>query len=303
MMSDASVSWDLFGTFLAVMKHGSLSAASRELRVAQPTVRRQMEALEEALGVVLFTRATNGLVPTETALATLPYAEAMASQARALVRSVSGPQHEERGTVRVTASEIVGGEVLPPMMASLARSHPRIQIEVALSNRNEDLLRRDADIAVRMNKPTQAGLVTKRLADIQLGFFATPDYLAAHPPPRTLAGLQGHALVGSDRDRGLIEGLEQAGLTLTARDFVFRSDNHLAQLAAVRAGVGIGICQLGLSRALERVLPKVTLSLEAWLVMHQDLRALHRVRLVFDHLVLGLQAYAKGPLKGLRDVE
>ena len=109
-MSETEPSWDLYGAFLAVMQGGSLSAAARSLGVAQPTVRRQVEQLEQQLGVVLFTRAPNGLVPTELARATLPYAESLAATARALVRSVSGSTAADRGTVRVTCSEVVGVE-------------------------------------------------------------------------------------------------------------------------------------------------------------------------------------------------
>jgi DNA-binding transcriptional LysR family regulator len=292
-MSTDRLSWDLYGTFLAVMKHGSLSAASRELGVAQPTVRRQIEKLEEELGVVLFTRAPNGLLPTETATATLPYAEAMASQARAFVRSVSASPEEERGTVRITASEVIGAEVLPAALAQLATRYPRIQVELALSNRNADLVRRDADIAVRMMKPTQSGLAAKRIGVVEVGFYASPSYLARAGTPRTLEGLKEHALVGSDRERALLEGLERAGLSLTPRDFHFRSDSDLAQLAAIRAGLGIGPCQVALAEAppLVRVLSKYDFKLEMWLVAHEDLRAQRRVRAVLDVLSETLTAY------------
>lgn len=293
-MSEPAPSWDLYLAFLAVMREGSLSAASRALNVAQPTVRRQIEALEEALGVVLFTRAPNGLVPTELARATLPYAESMAATAKALVRSVSGPAGEERGTVRVTTSEIVGAELMPEILVSLARAHPQVQIELALSNRNQDLLRRDADVAVRMVAPTQAALLAKRACAIPLGLFATAGYLRARPAPSRLEQLREHVLIGSDRDRGVIEALAAAGLHTTPRDFALRTDSDLAALAALRAGLGIGVCQVPLaerSPELRRVLPSLGFELEAWVVMHEDLRHVRRVRAVFDHLVTQLAAY------------
>jgi DNA-binding transcriptional LysR family regulator len=295
-MSQAEPSWDLYGAFLAVMHTGSLSAAARALDVAQPTVRRQIEQLESQLGVVLFTRAPNGLVPTDLALATLPYAESIAASARALVRAVSSPTDADRGTVRVTCSEVVGAEVLPPMFAGLLAVHPRLQIELVATNRTEDLLRRDADVAVRMTEPTQAGLVRRCAGRIELGLFATSAYLAAHAAPTSPAGLlPGHALVGADRSRATIEALATAGLVTTPRDYVFRSDSDVAKLTAVRAGLGIGVCQLPLSRLpvpLVRVLPELAFHLDAWVVMHEDLRAVSRVRLVFDHLVAELGAYA-----------
>ncbi|WP_437894774.1 LysR family transcriptional regulator [Sorangium sp. So ce124] len=295
-MSPAEPSWDLYGAFLAVMRTGSLSAAARALDVAQPTVRRQIEQLESQLGVVLFTRAPNGLVPTELALATLPYAESIAASARALVRAVSSPTDADRGTVRVTCSEVVGVEVLPRMLAPLLVAHPRLQIELVATNRSEDLLRRDADVAVRMAEPTQAGLVRRCAGRVELGLFATKAYLAAHAAPTSLAGLvQGHALIGADGSRAIIDALAATGLVTTPRDYAFRSDSDIAKLAAVRAGLGIGVCQLPLSRRpvpLVRVLPALAFHLDAWVVMHEDLRAVRRVRLVFEHLVAQLGAYA-----------
>lgn len=300
-MSTSEPSWDLYLAFLAVMRGGSLSAASRALKVAQPTVRRQIEALEEQLGIVLFTRAPNGLVPTDLARATLPHAESMEASARALVRSVSGPAGEERGTVRVTTSEIVGAEVMPPILVALSRAHPHVQIELVLSNRNEDLLRRDADVAVRMVAPTQASLVAKRACTIPLGLFASASYLERHPAPARLEQLRGHVLIGSDRGRGITDALAAAGLALTPRDFALRTDSDLAALAALRAGLGIGVCQLPIaarSPDLRRVLPSLAFELEAWVVMHEDLRHVRRVRAVFDHLVAHLAAH--GARRGAR---
>lgn len=292
-MSTTDPSWDLYGAFLAVMQGGSLSAAARSLGVAQPTVRRQIEQLEAQLGVVLFTRAPNGLVPTEVARATLPYAEAIASAARSLVRSVSAPADADRGTVRVTCSEVVGVEVLPPMIAALRSKHPQLQIELAATNRTEDLLRRDADVAVRMTEPTQEALVRQRAGRIELGLFATKAYLAAHPAPRTLPQLaRDHALVGGDRARATIDALAALGLATTPKSYAFRSDSDVAQLAAVRAGVGVGVCQVPIAGSLVRVLPSLALHLDAWVVTHEDLRAVGRVRAVFEHLVRGLGAYA-----------
>lgn len=295
-MSQAEPSWDLYGAFLAVMRTGSLSAAARALGVAQPTVRRQIEQLESQLGVVLFTRAPNGLVPTELARATLPYAESIAASARALVRAVSSPTDADRGTVRVTCSEIVGAEVLPPMLAPLLVAHPRLQIELVATNRTEDLLRRDADVAVRMTEPTQAGLVRRCAGRVEIGLFATKEYLAARAAPTSLAELvPDHVLIGADSSRAMIDALAAAGLVTTPRHYAFRSDSDLAQLAAVRAGLGIGVCQVPLSRCpvpLVRVLPALAYHLDIWVVMHEDLRAVRRVRLVFEHLIAQLGAYA-----------
>jgi DNA-binding transcriptional LysR family regulator len=291
------LSWDLLGAFLAVMRTGSLSGASRALGVAQPTVRRQIEALEEVLGVVLFTRSQTGLVATEAATAALPYAESMAGVAEALVRSVSAPTDAELGTVRVTCSEVVGAEVLPPIFAALQRTHPKLQIELSLSNANEDLLRREADIAVRMAQPTQSALVAKRVGNVKLGVFASESYMADHAVPRTPADLlRGHALVGKDRDKSFYGELAAVGLPLKRKDFALRTDNDAAYLAAMRAGVGVGMCQLPLAAGtppLRRLLPKITFELAIWVVTHEDLRASRRVSVVFEHLVAALTKYAR----------
>ena len=293
----APLPWDFLGTFLAAMNTGSLSAAARALGVAQPTARRQIEALEEALGVVLFTRAPTGLVATEAALAMLPYAESMAGAADALVRSVSAPADAAAGTVRVTCSEVVGVAVLPPMLTALGAAHPQLQLELSLTNSNEDLLRRDADVAIRMARPTQAALVAKRAGSVKIGLYASKTYVAARGLPRTVADLtRGHALIGRDRDRTFVAALAAAGLPLKRKDFALRTDSDVAQLAAVRAGAGIGVCQVPLAAGpppLVRVLPKIAFELPIWVVTHEDLRAARRVAIVFEHLVQALTRYAR----------
>jgi len=221
----------------------------------------------------------------------------MASVAEALVRSVSAPSDADRGTVRVTCAEIVGVEVLPSILADLRRARPHLQIELSLTNANEDLLQRHADIAVRMAQPTQSALVAKRVGSVELGLFAREDYLADHPVPRSPVDLlRGHALIGKDRDPSFFAGLAAAGLPSKRKDFALRSDSDAACLAAMRAGIGIGLCQVQLAaRAprLQRLLPKLTFELPIWVVTHEDLRASRRVALVFEHLVASLAVYAR----------
>ena len=293
---DLPFTWDLLGAFLAVMRTGSLSGAARALGVAQPTVRRQISALEATLGAALFTRSHAGLRATEAAQATLPYAESMAGVAAALVRSVSAPSSSEAGTVRVTCSEILAVEVLPRILADLRRAHPQLQIELSATNQNEDLLRRDADVAIRMAPPTQGALVAKRVGNIEVGLFATHEYLRAHPAPKSAPSLRQHALVGRDRDPSFLTALASAGLRLRRQDFALRTDSDTAALAAVRAGLGIGVCQVRLAardRALTRILPKVRFVMPTFVVTHEDLRRTRRIAVVFEHLARALGAYAK----------
>ena len=294
-MTDKSPDWSLFRSFLGVLRHGSLSAAARALSLTQPTLGRHIAELEAQLGSPLFARSRNGLAPTETALALKPHAEMMEAAADALVRSASGEAGEARGTVRLTASEIVGVEVLPPLLASFQAAHPDIAIELHLSNRNQDLTRRDADIAVRMVRPTQGALVARKIGKVEIGLFAHKDYLARRGTPRSAADLASHAVVGIDRDMQMLRGLQLAGFPVTREMFALRTDSDHAQLAALRAGFGIAGSQLGIARrdpALVPVLPGAFhFDIEMWLVMHEDLRGLKRVRLLFDHLAKGLAAH------------
>ena len=290
-----SPDWDLYRTFLAVLDAGSLSGAARALGIAQPTVGRHIEALEAALGGdPLFTRSPGGLRPTEAALALQPHAQAMALAAEALLRTVSGPSEAVSGTVRVTASEIMGGEVLPAILTDFHEQHPGVTIELALSNRQEELLLRETDIAVRMVRPTQDALLARRIGSVGVGLFAHRRYLQRHGEPRSLDEA-GHVAVGFDRDPSVARAIRALNLPLDRDFFDFRSDSDLAQLAALRAGFGIGGCMYGLARRdpnLVHVLPGVGFEMEMWVVMHEDLKSSRRMRLMFDHLVEALSAYA-----------
>jgi DNA-binding transcriptional LysR family regulator len=297
-MIQRAPNWDELRTFVEVARDGSLSAAARRLGLTQPTVGRHIDALEAALGLTLFTRSPRGLTPTPAALALEPHVEAMAAAAAALARTASGEAAADRGAVRVTASEIVGGEVLPPIIAAFHAAHPGIAVELGLSNRTADLARRDADVAVRMVRPTQSGLVARRIGSSRIGLYAHRDYLARFGEPRSLTDLASHCFIGFDRDNSSFRAAGDLARKLTREVFGFRCDNDLAQLAALRAGVGIGGCQDNIARRtpeLVAVLPNAFhYVLEVWLVMHEDLKTTRRVRLLFDHLAAGLAAYVKG---------
>jgi DNA-binding transcriptional LysR family regulator len=296
-MIQRAPSWDELRTFVEVSRDGSLSGAARRLGLTQPTVGRHIDALEAALELTLFTRSPRGLTPTPAALALEPHVEAMATAAAALGRAASGEAAADRGAVRVTASDVIGCEVLPPILAAFHAAHPGIAIELALSNRTADLARRDADIAVRMVRPTQSGLVARRIGASRIGLYAHRDYLARFGEPRSLADLASHCVIGFDRDNSSFRGAGDFARTLTRETFGFRCDNDLAQLAALRAGAGVGGCQENIARRtpeLVAVLPSAFhYALEVWLVMHEHLKATRRVRLLFDHLAVGLTDYVK----------
>ena len=288
--------WDLYQSLHAVVRAGSLSAAARTLGLSQPTVGRHIEQLEQALGLPLFTRSPQGLRPTELALALAPSLEAMASAAQAALREASGDADTVGGVIRLTASEVIGAEVLPALLADFHELHSDVVIELGLSNRAENLLHREADIAVRMMRPTQSGLRARRVGSIGGGLYAHRRYLQRHGEPRTLND-PGHAAIGFDRDDASVRAIAGAPPALTRELFAFRSDSDLGQLAAVRAGFGIGGCQHGVARRdpnLVHVLGDVfNFELECWVVMHEDLKASRRMRLMFDHLVAGLSEYVK----------
>lgn len=289
--------WELYRSFLAVLREGSLSAAGRVLGLTQPTIGRHVEELERALGAALFTRSPQGLTATETALELSPHAEVMESAAAALLRVASGPAGEVQGSVRVTASEVVGVEVLPPILAAFRRDHPKVAVELSLSNETEDLLRRDADIAVRMVRPTQGALVARHLGVIALGLHAHRRYLDAYGAPATWDDLASHSLIGFDTETAAIRALRAQGRYFGREHFAFRADSDVAQLAAIRAGIGIGICQVGVARRdadLVHLLPgTLGFDLDTWLVMHPDLKSSRRVRLLYDHLAQGLAAHIR----------
>ncbi|PNG26534.1 LysR family transcriptional regulator [Methylocella silvestris] len=287
--------WSHYRAFVAVLREGSLSGAARALGLAQPTLGRQIAELERNLGAALFIRSPRGLVPTDAARDIAPHAEAMAAAAGAMMRLASGGTDGASGVVRVTASDIIGAEVLPALLGAFRRAHPAATIELALSNRVEDLLRGDADIAVRMVRPSQQALVTRHIGAVSLGLYAHRRYLEGAPPLRSLATLaRDHALIGFDRGTPFLREM-LTRLPLTRDDFALRADSDLAQLAAIRAGFGIGFIQHGIARRDPELIPifpgEIGFTLDMWLALHEDLRASRRLRLMMDHLAAGLAAY------------
>jgi DNA-binding transcriptional LysR family regulator len=265
-MTQREPGWELFRTFLEVARDGSLSGAARKLALTQPTVGRHIDALEAA--------------------------------SAALRRTASSGAQTDRGTVRIAASEMVGCEVLPPMLARFRDSHPGIVLELALSNRNEDLLRRDADIAVRMARPRQKSLLARRIGKTVIGLYAHRDYLKAYGVPKTAADFAKHCLIGFDRDDWSLRSLGTLPQEVTRDHFGFRCDSDLAQFAALRAGVGIGGCQHNIARRFDELVPvlgkAIRFELEVWIAMHEDMKSTTPVRMLFDHLAAGLSAFVSG---------
>ncbi|MEL7463272.1 MAG: LysR family transcriptional regulator [Pseudomonadota bacterium] len=283
------IDWTLWRSFLAVAEEGGLSQAARALGLTQPTVGRHIDQLEAALGGALFTRSRAGMAPTARARALIPEAAAMASSAKALARTGRGDPEAARGVVRISASEVVGTEVLPAALAAYRRDWPGVEIELSLTNAPEDLLNRAVDIAIRMVRPTQQRLIAKRIGAAGGGLYAAKSYIAHRGAPETLEELKRHDLVGAD-DPAFAAMIGDR--RLVADDFAIRASSDAAQMALIRAGLGIGAAQHAIARAdpeLERVLPDIeAFSLDVWLAMHGGLKADRIVRSAFDHLAATL---------------
>jgi DNA-binding transcriptional LysR family regulator len=279
----------------AVLEAGSFSAAARIRRLTQPTLGRHIDQLERRLGAPLFLRSPRGLQPTDLALAFRPHLADMAAAAEAAGRDASGVASGEGGVVRLAASEVIGIEVLPEILASFRRANPGVDVELTLSNKNEDLTRRDADVAVRMSRPTQNSLVAKKVGDLTIGFYATPEYIERRGLPTSFDELAQHTLIGFDRAfPDMVRDLS-IGRPITRDLFALRTDSDVAQFAALKAGFGIGACQLQLGRrfGLTPVMADAfSFKLEIWICMHETLRGSPRMRLMFDHLAQELGAYA-----------
>lgn len=288
-MKLAAANWELFAAYLAVCRTSSLSAAARQLGLSQPTVRRQIEALETLIGATLFTRSATGLIPVAGHAALMAQAQAMESAAQTFARLASTAADSVAGAVRISCSRVYGVEILPPILADLSAKWPDLELELLLTNDVSNLLRRDADIAVRLTPPQQEALIARKVAPMRVGLFSAPSLSkrlrTLDFPALAATGL----MISQDRDETLAAGLRQLGLTPPTRT-ILRSDDDLAQLAAIRAGIGFGICQvvIGERERLVRLLPEITPTYPAWVVMHEDQSRLARTRTVFDALVASL---------------
>ena len=284
--------WSLVRSFLAVLEQGSLLAAARQLQSSQPTIGRHVAELESQLGLVLFERTGRGLLPTEAALRLADAARAMQTGADALARSVMGADHAVSGTVRITASQPVSCYVLPPLLARMRLSLPEVQVELVASNAVSNLLRREADIAVRMVQPEQATVIARRVGKVVLRACAHQDYLRRRGTPRQATDLLAHDLIGGDRNDETLKGFAAGGIPVTREHFAFRTDDLIVVWEAVRAGLGIGFVsehQIRTDPAVITLLPRLRIKpLPVWLAVHKEIRTSKRIRAVYDFLAEAL---------------
>ena len=284
----AQFDWNHLKSFLGVLDSGSLSAASRALGISQPTLGRHVSELEQALGLTLFERGRDGFAPTPEALTVAEHARAVEERAGAISLAAQGSAEEIVGTVRITASQIMATYVLPPILSDLLQQEGDLEIELAPSNDIQNLLRRDADIAIRMVEPTQLDLIAKRIGSFEMGVFAHRDYLAAHGTPTGPGDMAGHVVVGYDRSDLVIQGFRALGIEVDRHFFRMRTDDQVAAWELVRAGCGVGFGPLVIGTAdphLVRIAAGYDIApLPVWLVTHRELRTSARIRRVFDHL-------------------
>jgi DNA-binding transcriptional LysR family regulator len=286
--------WALIRSFVAVLDAGSLMGAARKLGAQQPTLSRHIAELEAQLNVSLFERTGRGVTPTAAALAIAEAARDMESGALKLGRALAGQRNATSGTVRVTASQVAACFLLPQVLVALQEAEPGIQVELTASNAISNLLRREADIAVRMVRPTQSSLIAKKLGAIPIVACAHPRYLQRAGTPQRPADLMSHRLIGYDHDEGIIRGFAAFGLAVQREHFAVRTDDHLAYARLVSAGAGIGFLAQYNLRYLPGVIP-ILPALEippmpCWLAVHREVRGSRLVRRVYDFLAEALPA-------------
>jgi len=297
-MGADKLDWTLLKSFVAVLDAGSLMGAARQLQARQPTLSRHIAELEAQLGTPLFERTGRGVVPTAAALAIADAARQMEAGAAQLGRALQQQRAATTGTVRLTTSQVAASYLLPPLLAELARQEPGIQIELLASNQISNLLRREADIAVRMVRPEQGSLVARKLGEVAIVAAAHESYLARHGAPRKPEDLLQHRLIGYDRDETIERGFANLGLQLPRQQFVLRTDDQLAYGRLLAAGGGIGFVARYNIAAWPGVLPLLPMlripALPCWLAVHREIRGNPLIRRVYDFLASELPAHLAG---------
>lgn len=291
------IDWSLIQAFLAVAETGSLSAAAREMGASQPTLGRQIKALEAELDADLFSRQPRGLVLTDTGAALLEPANAMRTAMGQITLTAAGQSAQLEGTVRITASVMTALYHLPPIIADIRKAEPQIAIDLVPSDSTSNLLYREADIAVRMYRPTQLDLITRHIGDLQLGVFAAKSYLRDNPGPLTPQDVSKHQFVGYDAQTDIIDGFRSAGITVNREFFKTRCDDNVGYWNLVRAGCGIGFGQVIVGRQ-DPLVEEIDIGLPIpplpmWLTAHEAMRQTPRIRRVWDSLSDRLETLAQ----------
>jgi len=277
---------NLIRTFWAVTQTGSFSQAAVTLGSTQPTVTRQIQTLESETGLHLFDRSNKGLVITDAGKGLVESASNFMADVNQFSLQAAGQEDVLRGEIRITANEIIGIYLLPPAIKAMRFKYPDLQVELDISNDNKSLTQRDADIAFRMQAPTQTQLVGRRLPDLPLGFYGHKDLVALHGNIQSMDELLALPLIGFDKTSAMVDALNIIGIKVDMRSFDLRCDNLIAQIAFMRAGAGFGVIQNGLAEKYPELAPisagwKIP-DLEFWLLCHQDIQHSKTIRLVMS---------------------
>lgn len=280
--------WNRARAFLVTAEEGSLSAAARALGMAQPTLGRQVDALEKELGVVLFERAGRGLVLTPSGLELLDHVRSMGEAANKMSLVASGQSQTVEGKVAIAASAVTAAFLLPPVIARLRAEVPGIEIEIVTSNTASDLLRREADIAIRNFRPMEPELIAKKICDIPARLYAAPEYLEKIGHAKRREDLREADFICIEDVDLWVKTLNGWGFDLSADNFPIVTENYLVMWELVKAGLGIGVLDSNIGDKepmVQRVLQaEVLAEFPVWLVAHREVSSAKRVRLVFDML-------------------
>lgn len=281
--------WNRARAFLVTVEEGSLSAAARALGMTQPTLGRQVSALEEELGVVLFEHVGNGLILTPNGLELVDHVRAMGDAASRVSLSAAGKSQSIEGSICISASEVDATFRLPAFIAKLRNQEPGIDIEIVVSNDASDLRRREADIAIRTFHPEHPDLIAKKIREINIRLYASPGYINSIGNPDSVSGLSQADFIGFDRSDTVLNILNGFGSNLTQRNFPIITKFLLMQYELVKKGMGIALFPEDIGDAdpqIERVIPVLEpiAILPLWLVSHRELRTSKRIRVVYDLL-------------------
>ncbi len=284
--------WNRARAFLVTAEEGSLSAAAKALGLTQPTLSRQVAALEEELGVALFERVGRGFELTPSGIELVALARQMGEAASQLSLTATGKSESLEGKVCISAMEATAQFQLPPIVQRLRQAEPGIVIEILASNKISDLKRREADIAIRAVRPTELDLIAKKIRNETYCLFASKEYLSSIGNPKSSEALLKADYVGFDSEHSFKKMLSEYDLVVNERNFRVLAQGHSAHWAMVRQGLGIGamLKEVGDSDpVVERVFPDLSFPAnEMWLVVHRELKTNKRVKRVFDFLAAEL---------------
>lgn len=280
--------WQGWQLFLAIAENGSLNKAAERLGCSQPTMSRQLLALESKLGRNLFDRSTQGLTLTDFGNSLLEESRHMAASAERLQRIAQGQDATLSGSVRLSVNEMLAQYYLPRLLPMFMDQYPQLQVQIVVTNHASSLDKRDADIAVRMFRPLQQDLVMRHIGDIELGAYASDSYLLKEGTPESVEQLGEHRILGFDRDKQLEEGAAAMGWPLSNEDLLFRTDNMPLMVETAVHGGGILFTHATVAK--QRKLIRIDCGLNIpplpmYLVCHRDVQHNRKIRVLMDFLV------------------